>query len=294
MKLETLQTLCAVLRNGSFIAAADEVGLTASAVSLQMKQVEEYFGRPLFDRSGRIVRMTPFARQLAQGLEEALGMIEGFRRPRERAISGTLQLGAIPTVQTSALPVAMRLLRERHPALKIRLTLDVSTPLQNAVSAGRIDAAVLIRPKRGGSTRLHWEDLATEPFVLVAPMEREASSARLLLQSYPWIRYDIALTGGRIAAQYVRKLCPGVRHAFEVASTEAIVAMVSQGLGVSVVPRPRAALRAGYAVREVSLGDAGPVRQIALLCRESDVEDRRIQALREAFEGAYKTGTEHR
>ncbi|MGE0311428.1 MAG: LysR family transcriptional regulator [Lautropia sp.] len=287
MKVETLATLCSVLRNESFTAAADEVGLTPSAVSLQMKHVEEYFGRPLFDRSGRTMRVTPFARQLAEGLAGALATIDGFRRPRERAISGTLQLGAIPTVQTSALPVAMRLLRVAHPALRLRLTLDVSAPLQHAVSAGRIDVAVVIRPKRGGSTRLHWHDLATEPFVLVAPVDTEGRSARQLLQTLPWIRYDVALTGGRIAAQHVRRLCPGVRHAFEVASTEAIVAMVSQGLGVSVIPRPRVSLRACYAVREVPFGGSVPTRQIALLCRRSDVEDRRLQALREAFEAAY-------
>ncbi len=290
MRLATLDTFVTVVRTGSFVAAADEAGLTASAVSLQMKQVEEYFGRPLFDRSGRSVRVTPYGRQLSQGVATALGAIEAFRKPRELAVSGTLDLGAIPTVQTSALPVAMRLMRARHPALKIRLTLDVSAPLQAAVGDGRLDAAVLIRPKRSSSGRLRWHDLVKEPFVLVAPIDSAERSVRQLLTAYPWIRYDVSLTGGRIAAQHVHRLCPRLRPAFEVASTEAIVAMVSEGLGVSVIPQPRAAIRAGYAVREVPLAGTSLSRQIALLCRESDADDRRIASVLDAFREAYAIG----
>lgn len=62
MKFEFLMTLNSVLRHGSFANAADDVGLTASAVSLQMKRLEEYLGQPLFDRSGRSVRPTPRGR----------------------------------------------------------------------------------------------------------------------------------------------------------------------------------------------------------------------------------------
>lgn len=58
MKLQFLQTLTAVLRHGSFAAAAKDVNLRASAVSLQMLQLEDDFGQPLFDRSARQARPT--------------------------------------------------------------------------------------------------------------------------------------------------------------------------------------------------------------------------------------------
>ena len=288
MKLAALETLTTVQDRGSFAAAAEKIGLTPSAVSLQMKQLEEYFGQPLFDRSGRTVRLTPFAREVAATAGRALALIEGFRSRREPAVSGLLRLGAIPSVQKSALPVALRFAHANHPHLKIQLTLDSSGPLQAALSAGRIDAAVAVRPSDGGSSRLHWRDLERQPFVLVAPADAPVKSAPQLLKELPWIRYDAALTGGRTAARYVRKACPGVRHAFEVADTDAIVAMIAEGLGVSVIPRPRAAIREGHAVREVGLGVGGPFRQISMMCRKADAGDRRILAALDAFDRAYR------
>lgn len=287
MKLAALDTLTAVLASGTFSAAASEVGLTPSAVSLQMKQLEEYFGRSLFDRSGRTAVPTAFARELSGATGAALAVIESFRRRNTMAVSGVLRLGAITSVQNSVLPHALRELHERHPGLTVQLTLDVSVPLQAALNAGKLDATVVVRPPNGGSTRLHWRDLARVPFVLIAPVTAEGATAQQLLRRYPWIQYDRSLTGGRIAAQYVRRLCPGARAAYEVASTDAIVAMVSEGLAVSVIPQPRAPLRLAYTFREVPLGPGAPYRQVSWLCRKPDAEDRRHAVMFSALRDAY-------
>ncbi|HEX4884938.1 MAG TPA: LysR family transcriptional regulator [Casimicrobiaceae bacterium] len=288
MKLEALQALVAVVERGSFAAAAADMKVTPSAVSLQMKQLEAWFGRPLFDRSGRTAGVTPLAREIAVAVAKALDDVERFRVRPQPAVAGVLRLGAIPSVQTSALPVAMRLARDAHRDLEIRLTLAVSGPLLAALAAGRIDAAVVVRPTGGGSTRLAWSDLAREPFVLVVPATADERPPAQLLRERPWIRYDASLTGGRTAAQYVQRTCPGLRPAFEVADTDAIVAMVAEGLGVSVIPRPRPAIRNGHAIREVPLGTRGPVRTIALAWRRADADDRRIGAMREALVAAYR------
>jgi DNA-binding transcriptional LysR family regulator len=287
MKLAALDTLGAVLATGSFTAAAAQVGLTPSAVSLQMKQLEAYFGRPLFDRSGRNAAPTAFARELAAASGSALAIIEGFRARSTLAVSGVLRLGAINSVQTAVLPQALRLLRDRHPGLAVQLTLDVSGALQAALNAGRIDAAVVVRPSNGGSSRLSWRDLVRVPFVLIAPMQAEGHTAQQLLRRHPWVQYDRSLTGGRIAAGYVHRLCPEKRPGFEVASLDAIVAMVAEGLGVSVLPRPRPALQRAYAFREVPLGAGAPFRQVSWMCRKTDVEDRRHAAVIAALEEAY-------
>lgn len=289
MKLAALKTLSAVLSTGSFTAAAGEVGLTPSAVSLQMKQLETYIGRPLFDRSGRSAVPTPIARELAAASASALATIESFRARSTLAVSGVLRLGAITSVQNWVLPRALRLLRDQQPGLTVQLTLDVSAPLQAALNAGRLDAAVIVRPPHGGSSRLGWRDLARVPFVLVAPAEAEGRTPQELLRRYPWIQYERSLTGGSVAAQYVRRVCPDKRSAFEVASTDAIIAMVAEGLGVSVVPRPRRPLQQAYAFREVALGAGAPFRQVAWACRKADVEDRRHAAVFAALAEAYET-----
>src|SRR4051812_42125350 len=117
MKLQALSTLAAVVDLGSFAAAADEVSVTPSAVSQQMKQLEEYFQQPLFDRSGRHVRPTPFALELARTVKQAVSDIEAMRSARPGAPAGRVRLGVTESAQTTLFPMAFADLRQRAPQI---------------------------------------------------------------------------------------------------------------------------------------------------------------------------------
>jgi len=283
VKLEALNTLTAVLRHGSFAAASEFVHLTPSAVSLQIKQLEEYFGQPLFDRSARQARPTPFARELAGTVRRALGEIDALRRPAQGRVSGHIRLGSIESVQMGVLPAAFAALRATAPALELHFVRGSTVSLLEDLKAGRIDAAVVVRPPSGGSSRLHWTVLRREPFVMIVPADARGAKPQDFLKSYEWIRLDRSLTAGRVAARYVEQLAPGVKRSIELPGIEGIVAMVGAGLGVSVVPQPRKEVLRAYDVREVSLGTFRLSRELALVCRGADAEDRRQLALRDAF-----------
>jgi DNA-binding transcriptional LysR family regulator len=280
-------TLVAVVDRGTLAAAAQQVGCTPSAVSLQVKQLEVYFGQPLFDRSARAVKPTPFGEQVASVARELVQRLDGLRAKPTTSVTGRLRLGAIATVQADVLPQALRILRDRHPALHVVTTLNDSDELLTELKGGRIDAAVLVRPSSGGSSRLTWHDLTRQPFVMLAPANAPDEKPGDLLQRIGWIRYDPVLTGGRIAARLVYRLAPRVRATMDFRSIDAIVAMVAAGLGVTVVPRPRQQLMSAYAVRELRLGRNAPTRQIALVCRGLDRGDRRTAAVRAALSEAY-------
>jgi len=286
MNVAMLGTLTAILERGSFAAAAQAVGCTPSAVSLQVKQLESYFGRPLFDRSGRSVQPTAFARELGALARELGGRLDALRVRPTFKVAGRVRLGAIASVQADVLPPALRALRDRHPELAVQVSLADSAALQAAVSAGHLDAAVLVRPAAGGSGRLLWQDLARQPFVMLAPADAPRAGAAALLRHCGWICYDRALTGGRLAARSARRLAPQATPVMELRSLDAIVAMVAAGLGASIVPRPRQPLLDAYAVREVPLGRHGPTRQIALVRRHADAEHRNIDAVWQALRSA--------
>jgi len=287
MKLSFLATLEAVLKRGSFVSAAHDVGLTASAVSLQIKHLEEFFGQPLFDRSSRTAQPTAFAREVVATAQAAIGSIERLRIKRADVVAGRVTLGTIRSVQTTTLPHALSQVKARYPELEVRLAQNDSHVLLQQLNAGAIDAAVLVRPASGGSSRLAWNDLASEPFVLLAPPASTGSSPAQLLQAYDWIRFDTSLTGGRIARSFVHKVAPRAHGTIELGSIDAIAAMVSVGLGVSIVPRPRHPLGEVYPVREISLGRHAPRRVIAFVRRAADRDNRRVQAVRQAFEAVY-------
>lgn len=287
MKLVFLETLDAILRRGSFAAAAEEIGVTPSAVSLQVKRLEQHFGQPLFVRSARTAQPTPIARELVATVREALAAMDALRLRSTPRVAGRVVVGTIRSVQGSTLPAALRELRQRYPDLVVRAVQSDSGTLMQELKTGVIDAAVVIRPASGGSSRFHWHPLARERFVLIAPPGSRGSTLADLMRRHDWIQLDTALASGRMAASHVHREVPRARGSVEVDSVDSIVALVSAGLGVSVVPKLRHPISDTHPVREVPLPQDHVARDIAFVSRALDLDNRRVAAVREAFDLAY-------
>ena len=282
MKLQAFLTLEAVIRGGSFAAAAAEMNLTPSAVSMQMKQLETYLGLPLFDRSGTRVRPRPSAIDVAAAMRQGLARVEELRQRPATTIEGTLHLGVIESLMAPLLPGALSMLRAAHPRLAIKPSRGRSATLIAAVKAGHLDAAVTAVPDKGGGERLQWWPLARRELVLIAPPEAQESSPTALLRHHDWIRYDRQTVTGAMAARHVLSLIPDKRSSLELDSSSAILAMVSQGLGVSVIHLLDGALSQIYPVREVRLGRGAPVLNLAMVTRKSGNE-RALRVLKSAL-----------
>ncbi|WP_144630765.1 LysR family transcriptional regulator [Bordetella genomosp. 13] len=291
MNLRSLETLRAILVHGSFTAAGEAVGCSPSAVSLQIKQLEQYFGQPLFDRSTRVIQPTPFALQIAAAADEFTDKVRALRTRQSLAVEGKLRLGAITSMQSDLLPQALLTLQQRHPQLDVRIPpLNDSNEVLKELQAGRIDAALVVRPGNGGSSRLVWGDLLRQPYVMLAPPGATERSPQALIKAYGWVAYDTALPGGQVAARHVRAIVPGASIRMELRSTDALVSLVSLGMGVTVIPRPRQPLATAYGVKEIDLGRHAPHRQIALAWRRADDGNRKIAAVMEAFRDSHRTG----
>jgi DNA-binding transcriptional LysR family regulator len=288
MNLTMLVTLRTILEQGSFTAAAGVVGCSPSAVSLQVKQLEQYFGKPLFDRSTRVVAPTAFAHEVVSAVGDFSHRLQMLRSRPVVEVAGRIRVGVITSMQSDVLPQALHELRRKHPSLDVVVPpLNDSDEMVSELKAARLDVALLVRPEAGGSRRLVWRELHRQPYVLLAPPNASRKTVRQLLEAYDWIGYDLSLSGGRVAARYVRCLKPDARCVMELRSMDAIVAMVAQGLGVSVVPQPRRPLVDAYAVREVGLGSRAPFRKLSLVWRNSDEGSRNVEAVAEAFATAF-------
>lgn len=288
MNLTLLATLRTIIEQGSFTAAAGVVGCSPSAVSLQVKQLEQYFGRPLFDRSTRVMLPTDFAREVVHAVGDFADRLQTLRSRPVVEVAGRVRVGVITSMQSDVLPQALHALRQRHPALDVVVPpLNDSDELVSELKAARLDVALLVRPESGGSRRLIWRELHRQPYVMLAPPNATGKNAKQLLEAHDWVGYDLSLAGGRVAARHVRSLVPGARCVMELRSMDAIVAMVAQGLGVSVVPQPRRPLVRAYAVREVGLGSRAPFRKLSLVWRSSDEGSRNVEAVAQAFSHAF-------
>lgn len=279
MKIDAFRTLHAVLQCGSFAAAAVDMNLSPSAVSLQMKQLEEYFGQPLFDRSALQVRPKEFAVEVDDLFTEMLTRADDLRQRRSTAVEGRVRLGIIEPLQTSMLPGLLRQARSRYPLLDVRPVRGRVADLLEKLKGTEIDAAIIVQPPSGGSQRLAWTKLFREPLVLIAPPDSTETRIADLFRRYEWIRFDKTTVGGRAAADYVTRHAPQARSRLDMQSLAAITALVSEGLGVSILPNQEPRLYQAYPVRVLPLGRKGPYRQISFVCRQVDKEDRLMQAL---------------
>lgn len=296
MKIEAFQTLAAVVGKGSFAAAAQAMHMTPSAVSMQMKQLEQYLGRPLFDRSGQQIRVRPAALELVAVMAPALNALAQMRRGTATAIEGHLQVGIIEGLQPLLLPQIISYLREHYPRLDISPQRGTSMMLTEEVKAGRLDAAIAARPQRGTQTGLHWIPLTRQGLVFIAPpvkggvsgVPRRLGAAELKqrIRDLEWIRYDRATSTGSLATKYVHKLVPGKRSLMELGSAAAIAAMVSAGLGFSVLQLIDTGLVRQYPFDVFQLPKDGPVFELCALMRSSDADDRLLSAWLEAVKHA--------
>jgi DNA-binding transcriptional LysR family regulator len=282
MKFSFFDTLEAVLRSGSLAAAAREMNVTPSAVSMQMKQLEAHFGRPLFDRAGLAVRPTPLAREIVDVMREPMQRVEALRRRPGTQVDGLVRLGVIETMQSTLLPGTVAWLRSHHPALQVRPMRGRTVELLEAVKAGRLDAAIVVQPATGASRRLVWYPLLRKELVLLAPPDTAETRIAQLFKSHDWIRFDPETSAGRMTARWMRKHVPVARAAMDLQSVQAVVAMVSAGLGVSIVQQPESHMMQAHPLRMLRLGRDAPSVQVALVARQADAGSRKLEVLRDA------------
>lgn len=268
--LRELKTFIAVARHGTFAAAGMHIGLTQSAVSAQMRNLERALNQQLFDRTGRQAILNAAGKR---ALPMANEMLELFSRmatvedPGE--YSGELRIGAIASVQTGLLPAALLRLRQAAPRVEPKLVPGVSLNLLSLVDAGEVDVAILIRPPFPLPKELHTQVLREERFVLVVPLEMEGDDPLEILREQPLVRYDRTSFGGRLVSRFLREQRLDVQVALELDELDGIVKMVECGLGVSLIPLAGLWLELGAKVRIIELGELTFYRELILLLRHS-------------------------
>lgn len=285
MKIEVFAILDAVLRTGTIAAASRECNLTASAISIQIKNLESYVGEPLFDRSGLQVKALPLAFKISDIMKRAAAEMAQLRHTTEIAVKGVARLGMIETMQPLLLPEMFKILGADYAQVQVNLRRGKSGELTDAVKAGELDAAVVGQPEAGGSSRLHWHPLFRRELVLIAPPDETDHRLPSVFARHAWIRYDRGTIAGRLAARYVNARVDAPIAGQELDSVRAIAAMVSAGLGASVVQLAEPGLALAFPMQVFSLRQA-PVLTVSMVSRKIDREKRILVAVQDVLERA--------
>lgn len=280
MSIRHLRTLLAIAERGSFAAAARDIHLTESAVSMQMKALEEELGLALFDRSKRPPVLTEAGRGLLPEAKELVGGYERLARRKDEVppVEGRLRLGAVPSVITGILPGAIAAMRRKHPGVHVEIAMALSAELVERVGRRRLDAAVVSELSKVPSGLL-WSPFVREPLVLIAPPDAPDRPAGELLASYPFIRYTRQAWVGRLIHATMKRRRIKVAETMTLDTLEAVTAMVSHGLGVSIVPDRGRGMTFVFPVRTVTLPGPTVHRIVGLLRPENHAKASLAEAL---------------
>lgn len=282
MELRPLRTLVSIADQGSFAAAAESLGLTQSAISLQVKALEESLGRALFDRGHRPPRLTEAGRQLVVEARQILSLYDRIFAGEDNLLSGELVLGAVPTALGGIMPPALVALRASHPQLSIRVVSGLSNELADQLRAGSLDASLASEPQHLPEG-LRARPIRQDPLVVIAPPDVPGNRDRELLESQPFIQFSRRAWAGEQIDQALRERGIAVRRAMEIDSLEAILEMVRHRLGVSVVPLPYGRRPESLGLRALPFGNPPLTRPLVLLERADSPKSRLIAALGQAL-----------
>lgn len=276
------RTFLVAAETASFSAAGARLGLTQSAVSTQIRRLEEELDCILFERTGKSVALSDEGRRLLPDAARIVELFEGMKGAGARRPDlSPIDLGAISTVQSTLLPKALHRFRQAHPSVHVNIVPGMSIQLLTQIDTRELDIAVMIRPRLGLPSDLRWIALMREQFTGIAP-DGASGDLRQLAAAQPFIRYNRRSHGGRLVDQFLRKHGLWVRDGMELDEPGVILDMVAEGLGWAIIPGDLVPLSAA-GVRILPLPGQSFHREIGVLVRTAAARRPHVEALIESM-----------
>ena len=283
LNLGYLATFRLVIQRGSFSAAADVLGISQPAVSLQIRQLEQFLQTRLVERTGRGIKATSAGQALLvhgerieQAVDETLRSVSAFNHD----VSGTITLGTGATACIHLLPPLLQQLRSDYPLLRVGVTTGNTLDIVRAIEENRLDMGLVTLPVSGRA--LDVMPVMDEEFVFIASQAQQAMFTDLrpaALHTLPLIAFESGSGTRALIDGWFEASGLTIAPAMQLGSIEAIKRMVRSGLGYSIVPKmavEQKADREGLCVSSLS-----PVlqRQLAVVMRQDKILSKGISGI---------------
>lgn len=278
---DLMRGFLAVAEAGSVTAAAERLGRTQSAISMQIRRLEEALGESLFDRLPRGVTLTehglrllPYARRVSSLLDEAASALRG------RTLEGLVRVGIPEEYGENILPRALAAFAERHPGVEVSVRVDYSEPQLKALAANQIDLAVTFASGREGPG----EVLTVDPTVWATSI----AHGQHLRRPLPVASYFTSGWCRDFAEASLRRQAIAYRIAWDCDTAGGFGIAVRTGLAVA--PIARSAIPEGC--RELTAEDGFPpidASTVMLHCNSGSTTPA-VRAMAEALRSAFRPG----
>jgi LysR family hydrogen peroxide-inducible transcriptional activator len=242
LNLRDFEYIVAVAEERHFGRAAVRCHVSQSALSVQVRKVEELLGIQIFERTNRRVVVTALGGQVverARALLEVGQELIDLRGLGRQPFGGDLTLGAIPTVGPYLIPLVLRELLERYPDVDLTLNENVTAALVQGVRQGELDAAIVSLPIAEPDIAVI--ELFFEPFVLAARRGEPLLRARHLVPAELSPTSIILLADGHCLREQALEVCGAHLKAGKVplqaTGLDMLLQMIAVRGGYSLIPQ---------------------------------------------------------
>ena len=240
--LDHLRVFQAVAETGSFTRAADVVHLTQPGISKHIKQMEESFGTPLFDRSGRKATLTEAGAILFEATQGVMAIIDVAEQRIEDLKGlrgGRLRLGTSFPIGVYLLPRVLAQFRRKYPAIEVTLNITVSGMIGPKVLASEIDLGLASYEPR--DSRLVTQAFMTDELVAIFPRDHKLAHKRHITpQQLTEDTFIVAAPGGgtrTLLEERLRDHGIVLQKVLDFGNLEGVKHAVEAGLGISIQAR---------------------------------------------------------
>ena len=288
METHQLRYFLAVTQTGRFTGAAKACNVSQPSLSLQIANLEQELGGPLFDRNRKGVKLTARGETFLPRVKSILDEMESAREDA-KALSGLslgkVSLGCMPTTGAHLLPPILTAFRKIHPKIQIQLKEESSPGLALDLQQGDLELALV--DDAGLRPGLEKQVLLTEGLALAFPARHPLAKKKELglrqVADEPFILMKPGHGFRQITLEYFRKAGLEPKVIFESDGIETVQALVAAGLGISLVPR----MVADYpGVAYVELSQPAASRTLYLTWRKKAKLSPAAEALKKVIMGS--------
>lgn len=194
MDVRHMRQVLAIHRHGSFVKAAEEVGVAQPTLSKSIARLEDELGLKLFDRTGSGARVTPMGALLVERAETIIAEAERLARDIELIAAGQIgeaRIGLGPALRRVFLPQFAEALASQHRSLRLQLSVDARERLIADLQAGSLDLVIIgWGPELDGQDYVQTEIMRDRAVVAASPTHPLAQLERVSIEAF--LRYPTA------------------------------------------------------------------------------------------------------
>lgn len=278
ISIRQLEYLVAVAEAPTWATAAETVGVSPSALSQGLAELERRVGVTLFEAHGRRRLLRASAAPVLAHARQVLGLTADLATWADRirtASSGRVRLGMIDAAAVVHLPDALRRFTDERPDVDVHLTVAPSAALLEQLVAGRLDVVACVAPP-APVPGIALRPLLTEDLAVYAPTGR----VRLPAAEWgPWVLFPHGSHTRNVVVDELRALGASIDVVAESHQPEVLIEMVRLGMGWTVLPTAQAE----RGDRPLTRGRRLASRELVLATRDGAVPDPALDALADAL-----------